>query len=72
MITISGKNKSVNVKIIDETDLGLGNINTCDIEIVVDRGSLFKRGFVPKEWVEKYSWKKIKKFFKYLAKNLYY
>lgn len=70
-MTITGRNKSVKVKIIDESDLGLGNVDENNIEIIVDKAAMLKRGFVPKEWIEKYPLKKIRKFFKYLAKNLY-
>ena len=71
MMTLTGNNKGVRVKIIDETDLGLGTVDENNVEIIVDKTAMLKRGFVPKEWVEKYPWRKIKKFFKYLAKNLY-
>jgi hypothetical protein len=64
------KSKGLNVRIIDDTDLGLGNVKEDNVELIVDKVSMLKRGFVPKEWAEKYPWKKIKKFFKYLSKNL--
>ena len=70
VITNSCKSKSIKVKIIDETDLGLSTVDENNVEVIIDHVAMLKRGFISKEWVEKYPWKKIKKFFKILYKNL--